>query len=194
MHILEKKLSEVYQSMNDAEEERLKKQQAVLSTVRSLVLDMGRNEGISLSSDSQDGCEYSVSTIFSEEKVAALEKFFAILRVLIKQESQKMDTFAFALQQVLLNDRFSGETMTRDSKIKGAYEEGKEKRKQQKPNSDFSLNFLFLLQAFFILNLTSVSNILMMNCRKCKFSNEANHYSLLRNQLGVCLPALLCQQ
>jgi hypothetical protein len=180
--------------MNDAEEERLKKQQAVLSTVRSLVLDMGRNEGISLSSDSQDGCEYSVSTIFSEEKVAALEKFFAILRVLIKQESQKMDTFAFALQQVLLNDRFSGETMTRDSKIKGAYEEGKEKRKQQKPNSDFSLNFLFLLQAFFILNLTSVSNILMMNCRKCKFSNEANHYSLLRNQLGVCLPALLCQQ
>ncbi|CAM6028711.1 unnamed protein product [Sphagnum balticum] len=123
VHILEKKLSEVYQSVNDAEEERLKKQQAVLSTVRSLVLDMGRNEGISLSSDSQDGCEYSVSTIFSEEKVAALEKFFAILRVLIKQESQKMDTFAFALQQVLLNDRFSGETMTRDSKIKGAYEE-----------------------------------------------------------------------
>jgi DNA repair exonuclease SbcCD ATPase subunit len=123
VHILEKKLSEVYQSMNDAEEERLKKQQAVLSTVRSLVLDMGRNKGISLSSDSQDGCEYSVSTIFSEEKVAALEKFFAILRVLIKQESQKMDTFAFALQQVLLNDRFSGETMTRDSKIKGANEE-----------------------------------------------------------------------
>ncbi|CAK9200584.1 unnamed protein product [Sphagnum troendelagicum] len=123
VHVLEKKLSEVYQSMNDAEEERLKKQQAVLSTVRSLVLDMGRNEGISLGANSQDGCEYSVSTIFSEEKVAALEKFFAILRVLIKQESQKMDTFAFALQQVLLNDRFSGETMTRDSKIKGANEE-----------------------------------------------------------------------
>ncbi len=188
MHVLEKKLSEVYQSMNDAEEERLKKQQAVLSTVRSLVLDMGRNEGISPSSNSQDGCEYSVSTIFSEEKVAALEKFFAILRVLIKQESQKMDTFAFALQQVLLNDRFSGETMTRDSKIKGANEEGKENRKQQKPNSEFP----FFCKHFFFLNLTSVSNILMMNCRKCKFSNETNHYSLLRNQLGVCLPALLC--
>jgi hypothetical protein len=149
VHVLEKKLSEVYQSMNDAEEERLKKQQAVLSTVRSLVLDMGRNEGISLGSNSQDGCEYSVSTIFSEEKVAALEKFFAILRVLIKQESQKMDTFAFALQQVLLNDRFSGEKMTRDSKIKGANEEGKQKRKQQNPNSDFSLNFLFSASIFY---------------------------------------------
>jgi hypothetical protein len=69
--------------------------------------------------------------------------------VLIKQESQKMDTFAFALQQVLLNDRFSGETMTRDSKIKGANEEGKEKRKQQKPNSDFSLNFFFSASIFY---------------------------------------------
>lgn len=189
----------------EAEEERAKKEKNVLATVRSLITDMVKARRAKSSSGTiestsaldallqqrggtntiQQQQETDVedvlgSVLNSGEKALALESFFVMMAVLIKQESEKLETSNPELE-TLTEDKSgdNGRTLTTS----------RTSNSEQLPRDiDSSKGMLFRLLVIFGYEIAT--NTCSCDCKDLAFSrysNWSNKYFFVVNYLHDCM-------